>query len=74
MKKILRHIWNTLFRNRITSMFHCEDGPFMEFEDGSNVWCIYGKVVYSNNKNNLHKYPYLSKKFKQSIIKYELNK
>jgi hypothetical protein len=51
---------------------HREDGPAFEYTSGTKEWYLNGKLVYSDKINRLHKYPILSKEFKQSIIKYKL--
>jgi hypothetical protein len=51
---------------------HRVDGPAIELSDGTKSWYLNDQLVYSKNMNNLHKYPNLSKPFKQSIIKHRL--
>jgi hypothetical protein len=51
---------------------HREDGPAYIYNKYYIEWYLNGNLIYCKDKNNLHKYPYLSKKFKQSIIKYKL--
>ena len=56
----------------LNGKFHREDGPAMEDNDGYKAWYLNGKLVYSKDKNNIHKYPNLTESFKLSIIKYRL--
>jgi hypothetical protein len=51
---------------------HRVEGPACEYSNGTKEWFLNGRLVYSKNVNNLHKYPNLSKPFKQSIVKYRL--
>jgi hypothetical protein len=51
---------------------HRVDGPAIEWTDGTKSWYLNDKLVYSKCRNKLHKYPNLSKPFKQSIVKYML--
>jgi hypothetical protein len=56
----------------LNGLRHRVDGPARELSNGSKAWFLNGRLVYSKNVNNLHKYPNLSKPFKQSIVKYRL--
>jgi hypothetical protein len=53
---------------------HREDGPAVEYPDGTKEWFLNNYLVYSGEKNHLHKYNNLSDAFKMSIVKYELKK
>jgi hypothetical protein len=52
---------------------HREDGPAVEYVDGSKEWWIDGELVYDRFENQLHNYPNISEAFKKSIIKYRLD-
>jgi hypothetical protein len=56
----------------INDQRHRVDGHAVEDTNGSKAWFINDKLVYSKDKNKLHKYPNLSESFKLSIIKYRL--
>jgi hypothetical protein len=55
-------------------LYHREDGPAKEYQNGIGEWFLNNYLVYSNEMNNIHKFENLSESFKQSIIKNELNK
>jgi hypothetical protein len=53
---------------------HRSDGPYSEYNDGEKEWVLDDVLVYSNYRNELHKYNNLSEDFKQSIIRYKLSR
>jgi hypothetical protein len=56
----------------LNGKLHREDGPACEYVNDYKEWFLNDKLVYSKDKNNLHKFNNLSKPFKNSIIKYRL--
>jgi hypothetical protein len=52
--------------------YHRVDGPAVEYSTGGKEWWLNDELVYDKFDNYLHNFPKLSRKFKQSIVKFRL--